>query len=249
MVSIEYINQVAVVKLDNGTTNPINMKLVLSLQENLEKLKVDDEIRSIVLSSNNAKFFSIGFDLPLLIQLNRDELQNFYEAFNVLSEELYCFPKPTVAALTGHTIAGGCLLALSCDYRHFAAGNKLMGLNEIKLGLPVPYLGDRILHQIAGTKVAKEIMETGELFPPEKMLFWGLCDEVMSPDLIIPGSIEKAEDLAKLPPRALREIKTNRIFPIIEDLNNHKNSKEEIFLDCWFLPETQKLLKEALKKF
>ena len=249
MVSIEYINQVAVVKLDNGTTNPINMKLVFSLQENLEKLRLDTEIGSIVLSSNNTKFISIGFDLPLLIQLNRDELKNFYTTFNLLCEELYCFPKPTIAALTGHTIAGGCLLALLCDYRHFALGNKLMGLNEIKLGLAVPYLGDRILHQIAGTKVGKEIMETGELFPPEKILFWGLCDEVMSSELIIPGSIEKAGELAKLPPTAFREIKANRVFPIIKDLNKHQKSKEKIFLDCWFLPETQKLLMEALKKF
>lgn len=249
MVSIEYINEVGVIKLNNGTTNPINLELVSSLQENLEKLNLDDEIKSIVITSNNAKFFSIGFDLPVLILLNRDDMQNFYNAFNALCEELFCSPKPTVAALTGHTIAGGCLLALSCDYRHFGVGNKLMGLNEIKLGLPVPYLGDRILHQIGGTKVAKEIMESGELFPPEKMLFWGLCDEVMSPDLIIPRSIEKAGELAKLSPRAFREIKANRIFPIIEDFNKHKKNKEEIFLDCWFLPETQKLLKEALKKF
>lgn len=75
---------------------------------------------------------------------------------------LYTLPKPVVAAITGHAIAGGCILALCCDYRFISEGRKLMGLNEVKLGVPVPYLADRVLHALVGTRYAREIIESGE---------------------------------------------------------------------------------------
>ena len=111
------------------------------------------------------------------------------ELFNQVCMELYTMPKPTVAAVTGHAIAGGCILALCCDYRFAAEGRKLMGLNEIRLGVPVPYLADCVLRQIVGARNAREIMETGEFYLPEQSLQIGMIDRVLPLEKVVADSI------------------------------------------------------------
>ena len=133
MIGVEYHDQVAIVRLDRPATNAINLQLVDELAEALEGVKRDADVRSLVLTSSNDKFFSIGFDIPQLFDLTREDFRSFYQAFNRMCLDLYTLPKPTVAAITGHAIAGGCILTLCCDYRFIAQGRKLMGLNEIML--------------------------------------------------------------------------------------------------------------------
>ena len=93
--------------------------------------------------------------------------------------KLFTFPKPTAAAISGHAIAGGCILTLCCDYRYIAEGRKLMGLNEIKLGVPVPYVADCILRSLVGFRHAREIMESGDFYQPETSFQKGLVDAVL----------------------------------------------------------------------
>lgn len=152
LIRREYRDRVAILKLNRGIINALNLQLVNQLAENLQKVRDDSDVHSLVLCSSNEKFFSIGFDIPELFKLTRKDFRVFYQAFNRVCMDLYTLPKPTIAAITGHAIAGGCILALCCDYRFIAEGRKLMGLNEIKLGIPVPYPGDCILRHVAGTR-------------------------------------------------------------------------------------------------
>ncbi|MEE8391251.1 MAG: enoyl-CoA hydratase/isomerase family protein [Anaerolineae bacterium] len=133
----EYRDRVAIVKLNRPVTNALNLQLVDELTETLQNVRHDANVHSLVLGSSNEKFFSIGFDIPQLFELDRESFTKFYQAFNRVCLDLYTLPKPTVAAIPGHAIAGGCILALCCDYRLIAQGRKLMGLNEIKLGVPI----------------------------------------------------------------------------------------------------------------
>jgi len=135
----------------------------------IEKIKHDANVKGIVLTSSNEKFFSIGFDIPGLFEFSKEDLSNFYRSFNQLSIALNTLPKPTIAAITGHAIAGGCILALCCDYRFIAEGRKLMGPNEIKLGVPIPYPADCILRSLVGTRNAREITDNGDFYEPEKL--------------------------------------------------------------------------------
>jgi enoyl-CoA hydratase/carnithine racemase len=139
MIRTEYHDKVAVVKLNRGITNALNLQLVNELAETLHGVKHDSDVHSLVLGSSNEKFFSIGFDVPELFELTKSDFKFFYQTFNRVCLDLYTLPKPTIAVITGHAIAGGAILALCCDYRFIAEGRKLMGLNEIRLGVPVPY--------------------------------------------------------------------------------------------------------------
>ncbi len=240
---------VAVVTLNRGTTNAINRQLVDELTDTLGQLKNETQVRGVVLGSANEKFFSIGFDIPQLFELNRDEFGSFYRAFNRLCIDLYTLPKPTVVAMTGHATAGGCILALCCDYRFIAEGRKLMGMNEIKLGVPVPYPIDLIFRQLVGVRIAREVVDSGEFYPPEKLIQMGMVDQVLPLEQVLPESMEKARLLGSYRQEAFEMIKRNRTEAVEGDILARLKEREGFFIECWYSDEVRKRLKEAMEKF
>ena len=249
LIRTKYHDKVAVLKLNRGVTNALNLQLVNQLAESLQKMRDDPDAHGLVLGSSNEKFSSIGFDIPELFELTRKDFRIFYQAFNRVCLDLYTLPRPTIAAITGHAIAGGCIIALCCDYRFIAEGRKLMGLNEIKLGVPVPYPGDCILRHIVGTRNAHEIMSTGEFYHPEESLRLGMVDQVLPLEQVLPKSIEKARTLGALPHVAFRAIKRNRIETVKAQILENSTYKEQFFIDCGYSDEARGRLKEAIKRF
>lgn len=249
LIHIEYLNKVCILKLNRGITNAINLQLVTKLTESLMQMKQDSDVHSIVLVSSNEKFFSIGFDIPQLFELTKEDFRVFYRSFNKLCMDLYTFPKPTIAAITGHAIAGGCILAICCDYRFISKGRKLMGLNEIKLGVPVPYPADCILRQIVGTQKARELLNTGEFYQPEELIQMGMVDKVLSLKQVLPGSIKKAKLLGTMPRKAFMLRKRNRVQTVEAQILNNLVEKEHFFIECWYADGARERLKEAMKKF
>jgi enoyl-CoA hydratase/carnithine racemase len=248
-VQLEITNKIGILHLVGGVTNPINQELIDELSKFVNALKDDNKVKGVVLTSQSEKFFSIGFDLPQLYKQSQDEIQTFYHSFNQLCIDLYTIPKPTVAAIIGHAIAGGCILSLCCDYRFIASGRKLMGLNEIKLGLPVPYPADCILRQLVGDRVATELMYTGDFYAADDLLKFGLVDRILPDEKVIPESIEKVKLLGSMPKSAFEMIKFNRVSEVQSKILERLPEKEQYFLDHWHTDEVRELLKEAIKKF
>jgi len=249
MISVEYRKNVAIVKLQRSITNPINLEFVHELTDVFQKIKDDSEVHGLVLGSSNDKFFSLGFDIPSLFELNEHDFKVYYQSFNRMCLSLYTLPVPTIASITGHAIAGGCILALCCDYRFIAEGKKLMGLNEVKLGVPVPYPADCILKCLVGIRDAREIMELGEFYRPEELLGLGMVDTILPLEEVLNASIQKADEFATLPREAFNVIKRNRVGSVEEQILKRLEEKEQIFIELWFSEEARTLLKEAMKKF
>ena len=249
MISVEKRGKVALVWLDRSVTNAINLNCVTALRAAIERAESDPEVAGIVLSSSSANFFSIGFDIPELFDLSREEFGVFYRAVNQLCLDLYALPKPSVAAITGHAIAGGCILALCCDFRFIAKGRKLIGLNEVKLGVPVPYPADRMLRDLVGMRPAREIMEAGEFYGPEHALELGLVDRVLPLERVVEEAVEMADELGALPGMGYRMIKGNRVETILEEVARRGPEKERAFIERWYANQTRELLREAIKKF
>lgn len=249
MVSIDYHEKVVLVRLNRDVTNALGSSCIHELNEVLQSAGKDAGVHGIVLGSSNEKFFSIGFDIPKLFDLSRNDFRDFFRRFNQVCMNLYTLPKPTVAAITGHAVAGGCILALCCDYRFIAKGRKLMGLNEVKLGVPVPYLADRILHSLAGTGNARKMMESGELYSPEAALNMGVVDEVLPVEAVLQRAIELAGNLGSLPEEAYTAIKKNRVEITAAEVRARESEKERYFIECWYSEETRRRLREAMEKF
>ena len=248
-VDVEMFEETAVIRLQRGEKNPINDELVKELSEAIKEMKKSLEINSIVLTSSNERFFSIGLDVPQLISYERSEFRKFIKDFNLLCLNLYTIPKPTVAAINGHAVAGGCVLALCCDYRYMGLGKKLIGLNEIKLGVSVPYLPHMILEQIAGERIATEMIYGGEFYTPEKAFEMGIVDGIFKSDELLEKSVEKAKNLGKMPEKAFATVKESRTESIKSRALERLEKDVDVFVELWFSDEAQKRLREAMKKF
>lgn len=249
MTTLERTGEIGILTMKRGVTNALNLDLVEELNTHLTEIKNDDSIRGVVLESSNDKFFCIGLDIPQLISLPRADFEHFYRSVNLMNLALYSLPVPTIAAISGHAIAGGCILCLVCDYRFIAEGRKLMGLNEIQLGVPVPYIADRILVDLVGTRYSREIMEMGDFYTPEQTLQMGMVDEVHPLDELRAAAREKIEKLAQMPAPAYTLIKNHRIEGIVRQVTQMSQESEVAFVDRWYAEDTRRRLKAAVAKF
>ncbi len=248
-IEIEQFDAVVLAKLNHGITNAIDLQLVHELTQTIERVKSDPTIRALVLASANEKFFSIGFDLPQLFASSQEDFQRFFRAFNQMCLDLYTLPKPTVAALNGHAVAGGCILALCCDYRLIGQGRKRMGLNEIKLGVPVPYLADCCLRALVGFRQARDVIESGEFYLSEAAVRIGMADEALPDEKVVELAVEKGKQLGGLPAAAYAQVKRNRVEGIQAEVQARGEEKERFFVESWCSEEVRALLRSAMEKF
>ncbi len=248
-VHLEHQQGTALVTLDRGATHAIDHQTVSDLLALLEQTAADEAVRGLLLGSANHKFFSIGFDIPRLLEMPAEEMGRFYHDFNSLCLRLYTFPKPTAASITGHAIAGGCILALCCDHRFIAEGRKLMGVNELKLGVPVPWLAQQVLAMVCGESTAQQVVETGDLYDAARLLELGLVDRVLPLEEVRPGALARVAELGALTQRAFTISKLNRVGDVAERFLRRREDRERAFLACWHSEEAQQLLREAAKKF
>jgi enoyl-CoA hydratase/carnithine racemase len=244
-VIIEDHGPVAVLRLDNGKTNAINGQLVHDMQKALTE--ITNQFQGLVLAGGD-KFFSIGLDLPELLQLDRDTMSDFWHSFNQLAFDIFTLPMPTVCALSGHAVAGGNVLALTCDYRLAGSDKKQIGLNEIKLGVPVPYLADLALRQIVGDRAATNMIYRGEFMPFADAHQAGLIDNIFAPEDVEEEAVSKAALQTEFPGQAFSALKAHRVEDISLKYQEFGTSRNEVFLDCWFSKPAQQLLQEAADK-
>jgi enoyl-CoA hydratase/carnithine racemase len=220
--------------------------LVDDLSKTIKQIK--NEFKGMVLAGGD-KFFCIGLDLPTLLQLDRPDMTEFYVRFNQAVLDLYALPMPTTCAVDGHATAGGAILAISSDFRFVSSGRRLIGFNEVKIGVPVPYLADLMLRQITGDRCATEMMFTGEFVEPQQAQKVGLIDDVFSPEDLEEKAVAKISELAALPPYGMAVIKNSRVEAVRTRYEKMRSEDSDWFLNCWFNPVVQELLKEAAKKF
>jgi enoyl-CoA hydratase/carnithine racemase len=245
-VNLEAHDAVAVLRLNNGVTNAISSELVDDLLESVKQVK--SEFNGMVLAGGE-KFFCIGLDLPALLQLDQPDMVEFYGRFERAFFDLYTLPVPTACAINGHATAGGAIFAMSCDFRFVSSGRRLIGLNEVKIGVPVPYLADLMLRQIVGDRCATDMMFSGKFVEPEGAKKIGLVDDIFEPEDLEEKAVAKIAELAALPPYAIRVVKQNRIKAAKSRYEEMGGTDADRFLDCWFDPAVQELLSEAAKNF
>lgn len=249
MISLEFHDAVAILRLDRGITNAINMELVTDLSDCLKSVRENTEVCGIVLSSTSSKFFSIGFDIPHLFDLPRNEFTHFLKSFDQVCLNLFAFPKPTIAAITGHAIAGGCILALCCDYRFIADGRRLMGLNEINLGVPLPYVAGCILRHLAGMRHARDIAEGGLFYEPPALLQMGMVDQMLPASEVEMQAVQRVKTLGSSPDNVFALFKQDRLDQIETEIRLQLPVKEKIFIQRWYSKEARIRLEQAMKKF
>jgi enoyl-CoA hydratase/carnithine racemase len=249
MIQTNIQDNVAICSLNRGVTNALNTNMIQLIHDALDKLDKMQDIHGIVITSGNSKFYSIGLDIPELFPLSQQEFTEFFQNFSQLCVKLLSFPQPVITIISGHTIAGGCILALACDYRYAKKDNFKMGLNEIKLGVPVPYIAECILKDLIGIHKTRYVCETGDFFLPEQLLTLGLIDEIVTEEELQDHAIAKINQIASNSLDAFSKIKEIRNEQILERFDKNYGRTTQEFVDLWYSPITRKRLEEAMSKF
>ncbi|PIE59913.1 MAG: hypothetical protein CSA32_01630 [Desulfobulbus propionicus] len=245
-IAVTYQDNVAHLCLRNGVTNAISPDMVEEMTEAVCSIR---ENAGAMVLEGGAKFFSIGLDVPCLLQLNEKEMGVFWDRFNHLVLTLYSLSIPTVCSIAGHAVAGGNILAMACDYRLATDNKKKTGLNEVHLGLPVPHLASLMLTQIIGDRQATNMMYSGELMSLQDAMAIGFIDEIHADAALLAQASSKASSLATCNGIAFSIMKSNRTMKIQASYERYRETTNKDFLDCWFSAPVQQTLREAAKNF
>ena len=236
-VKVEIVEGIATISLSRGKVNALNHTMVSELKRCLEKLAADRDLKAIVLTGRG-KFFSFGFDVTEFLSFSQVEFSDFLTQFTDLYTYLFTYPKPVVAALNGHTIAEGCMLALACDYRLMAVGKAKISLNEITFGASVFAGSVEMLRFWTGSARATEILYSGAMYSADEALDLGLVQAVSIDDQLIDQALQIADDLASKPALAFSSIKSLLRQPIASDMMQREASSIRDFADIWYTKET-----------
>jgi enoyl-CoA hydratase len=211
-VVVERQDAVVVVTIDRQEAlNALNVETLTELRDRLSELAEDDSARVVVLTGAGERAFVAGADIKYMGGLGAEEAKAWgalgHEAARLLEE----MPKPTIAAINGFALGGGCELALGCDLR-YASSNARLGQPEIDLGIVPGWGGTQRLARATSIGFAKELVLTGRMVDAAEALDRGLVNAVHEPDELLPRTLELAHSLAKQSPIALAAAKaaTNR---------------------------------------
>ena len=233
----------AEVRLERGKVNALDDRVVDELSVTFRELADDPRVRAAILTGTG-KFFSFGFDIPKFLGYSKDAFAEYLGRFTGLYRELYAHPKPVVAALNGHAVAGGCMLATACDARIMAAGKAKIGLNEIGFGSSVFAGSVAILTALVGARRAQEILHGGKLYSAEEALALGLVDAVVSEDHLLDAARDLARRHGAQAPAAFRSMKELLRRPVIEDIRAREPQSIRDFVDIWYSEPTWKQLQK-----
>jgi 3,2-trans-enoyl-CoA isomerase len=234
---------ISTVTLNRGKVNALNAAVVDQLRALLVAQERDQEVKSVVLTGTG-KFFSFGFDIPEFLSLTKAQFTDYLVSFCDLYRYLFLYPKPVVAALNGHTIAGGCMLALACDYRVLVSGKAKISMNEIGFGSSVFAGSVEMLRFWAGNANATHILYTGDMYPAEEARRLGLVHEVAAEGECLEVARKAASDLAARHLPAFASIKSLLRGPIADEMQRREKASIEEFADIWYSGATWAKLQE-----
>jgi len=243
----ENIDSVLILTLKRGKVNALDQSTVKELYEKFKSIENKDSVKSVILTGNGS-FFSFGFDIPSFLSYKKDEFLNYLKLFSDFLNYLFLYPKPIIAALNGHTIAGGCLISLTADYRLMAEGKSKIALNEISFGSTLFSTGVELLKYAVGQRNTELILYSGNMYSSKDALNFGLIDKTVKKDELIGNALEIAADYAKKDSKAYRSLKRVMRMNTHEKIKLNEEQSLKEFTDIWYSDSTRNNLKKIVIK-
>jgi enoyl-CoA hydratase len=243
---LERIDGVALLRMDAGKANAISPEFLAALNKLLDELDRSDANAVVVTGSGNA--FSAGLALPMLIELDRPAITAFIESFNRTMVRLFDVRQPMVAAVNGHAIAGGCVIATQADFRFITDAPCKIGLNEVPLGIGLPTVVVETLRCQVPPASLLPIAIEGRLLAPAEALALGLVHEVVPAEKLLERAIEKARELAALPAAAVRQVKASLRGRVSAQVHAASDADTARWVDTWFTSEGQQRIRAAVAR-
>lgn len=207
LVTYTFENNISLIAMDDGKANVMSVQLLKDLNAALDRA---EQAGGPVILAGRENMFSGGFDLSVFKTGDSTQILEMLTLGAELSYRMLSYPLPIIAACTGHAIAMGTFLLLSCDYRIGANGNSKFAANEVAIGLTVPYFAIEVVKNRITNKHRSKTVGLAYFFNIEEALEAGFLDQVSESDQVLAAANLKAEEILKL------------------DMDAHKNSKARL---------------------
>lgn len=236
---------VRVIRLECGKANAIDGALLETLASELDKA-VADGANAVVLTGYD-KYFSAGLNLTGLPS-SREGMLSFAETFDKALLHLLQFPLPVVAAINGHTVAGGCVLACACDVRIGAEGTYRVGVSEVDIGVVFPAAALAVVQNVVKPSYMTEVILGARLMAPPGAERAGILHNVVPADRLLKVATDLAERFGAKPQPCFQLTKRALLSDLVERIESKAPAARQTFVDTWFSDEVTKRREALLKK-
>jgi enoyl-CoA hydratase len=235
MIELEHRGAVTILHMVRGKGNALNLEFCMALMDALGQIE-RSPARAVVMTGQG-HVFGAGVDLPTIVSGGADYVREFVPQMTRAFEQIVKFPKPLVAAVNGHAIAGGAILALACDVRLLARGSARIGLTEVLVGVVFPAWALEIARFATPPEHFQEMILTGRTWTPDDALRRGLADELVDAERLLDRASEVAGELAAVPAATYAATKLAVRRPMIEAAQRQAALEDAATVERWCSPE------------
>lgn len=236
MIDVETENGIAVVTLGHGKANALDIEFCDALSKCFDELATS-AARAVVVAGRG-RMFSAGVDLIRASAGGADYMRKFLPVLNRSFASIFFHPKPLIAAINGHAMAGGAVLACCADRRIMARSGGRIGVTELLVGVPFPALAFEAVRFAVPARYLAESLFSGATYEPDIALQRGWVEEVVEADALMPRAIAAAQQLAQLSPEAFATTKRQLRQEIRERLDRSGAAVDKAATEIWAAPQT-----------
>ena len=232
------------IRMQRPPVNALNPGLLSALVQAVREAPANGA-RGLILSGGE-KVFSGGLDVPHLMAQDRAGLVECWGLFFEAARALARSSIPVAAAIAGHNPAGGCVLALCCDYRVMARGPFRIGLNETQVGLAVPDAIQYLLRRAVGHQKAERLVVAGAMIESEQALAIGMVDALADAEHVSVAALKWMEELLALPSGPMLATRKLARADVVAALDGFRQDEMDAFLEGWNSPDSQRALQDLM---
>jgi enoyl-CoA hydratase len=236
---------VAILRLAHGKASALDLELLAEMRRQLAAVAASDA-RAVVLTGTGT-ILSAGVDLFRMLEEGAGYVNRFFPEMTDAFTELFLFPRPVVAAVNGHAIAGGAILTAAADHRLMVSGNARIGLPELLVGVPFPALALEVVRFAVAPQHLQEVVYGGKTVTADEALQRGMIDAVAGPAELLDRAISVAGDLGSRARDAFRIVKRQLRMPFVERARSFAAADREA-LELWSSPATHDHIRRYLDR-
>ena len=237
---------IAVLTLMHGKANALDIEFCETLAARFQELR-GSPAKAVVITGQG-RMFSAGVDLKRLSEGGADYIRKFLPALHRLYDTVFFHPKPVVAAINGHAIAGGAVLAACADRRIMAKEGGRIGVTELLVGVPFPALAFEIVRFAVPPRYVPEFTLSGATYASDVALQKGWVDEVVEPAALMERAIAAAQSLAALSPPAFAQTKMQIRQAVSERMAASGEATDRAVTDIWTAPATLGFIRDYVAR-
>lgn len=243
MIDVERNGRIALVRLNFPPVNALDAEVLAALAEGIDA--IDHSDASAIVLTGAGSSFSAGANLFRVLQEGEEYVASSVPKLSQAFGALFTFPRPVVAAVNGHAIAGGAVLTCAADWKIAAAGDLKIGFGELRVGVPFPTWALEIARFAVRPDRLQEVIYFGRSYSPEEAVGRGMIDEIVPADRLLDRAFEVAERLASIPAITFEQTKRALHRPTAEWVRKHAARDDSIVRNAW----TSSEIRDAIDRF